>query len=118
MKKFGFPKEDRIRKNAEYRNIYQNGKKIVDRYFVIYYKKNQLDKVRFGLSVSKKNGNAVIRNRLKRICREVFRLNKHKYPKGYDFVWVARRSMINLNSNQLAERIEKVLTKNKLLVKQ
>ena len=115
MKKFGFPKTNRITKNKEYRAIYQAGNKVVDSCMVLYFRPNQLDRVRLGISVSKKVGGAVARNRLKRLFREVFRQNKHRYSPGYDLVCVARKSMLQLNFHQLCHRMDQVLTQAGLL---
>jgi ribonuclease P protein component len=115
MKRFGFPKSNRVTKNTEYRVIYQSGDKVVDSCLVVYFRPNQLNRVRLGISVSKKLGGAVVRNRLKRLFREVFRQNKHRYRPGYDLVWIARKPMLELNFDQLNKRLDKVLARAGLL---
>jgi len=84
-----------IKKNDEYKNIYKKGKKIVNKYFVFYYFKNNLDYDRIGFTVSKKVGKAVTRNKARRVLKEIFRLNFKETVKGYDFVIVARNIMKN-----------------------
>jgi ribonuclease P protein component len=57
---------------------------------VVYACENDLGYCRLGLSVSRKVGNAVRRNRLRRICREAFRLTKHELPGGLDLVLIPK----------------------------
>jgi ribonuclease P protein component len=115
MKKFGFPKSSRVTTKKEFQAIYQTGNKIVDHYLVVYFKPNQLGRVRLGISVSKKIGGAVVRNRIKRLFREVFRLNKHRYRPSYDLVCIARKPVRQLNFTQLCHRLDRVLVRAKLL---
>ncbi len=58
--------------------------------------KNSLDYSRLGISVGRKFGNAVKRNRAKRLVREFFRRNKHIIPKGYDFVFLPRKNLLEI----------------------
>ncbi len=111
----GFPKSSRVTAKKEYQSIYQTGNKVVYRCVVLYFKPNQSDRVRLGISVSKKIGNAVVRNQQKRLLREVFRLNRHRYRPGYDLVCVARKPILKLNFEQLTEQLEKALTRAGLI---
>jgi ribonuclease P protein component len=79
-----------ITKNDEFKNVYKKGKKIVNKYFIFYYFKNNLRYDRIGFTVSKKVGKAVTRNKVRRVLKEILRLNLMKTKKGYDFVIVAR----------------------------
>lgn len=85
-------KEDRIRKNSEFRNVYRKGKSISNNLLVLYTFKNFKNKDinRVGISVSKKVGKSVVRSRVKRLISESYRLNKESLKKGYDFVFIAR----------------------------
>lgn len=85
-------KEDRIRKNSEFRNVYRKGKSISNHLLVLYTFKNLKNKNinRIGISVSKKVGKSVIRSRVKRLISESYRLNKESLKRGYDFVVIAR----------------------------
>ena len=58
----------------------------------MYIRKNDLEKNRIGISVSKKVGNSIVRHRLTRLIRESYRLNEEAFEKGYDIVIVARVS--------------------------
>lgn len=83
-------KEHRIRKNEEFRNIYKNGKSFSNQLLVLYVYKNDRKINRVGIVVSKKVGNSVIRNRIKRLIKESYRLNNSKLIDGYDLIFIAR----------------------------
>ena len=79
-----------IKKNEEFRNVYQNGKSYANKYLVMYLYRNGKEESRLGISVSKKVGNSVVRHRLARLIRESCRLNREKFHSGWDVVIVAR----------------------------
>ena len=89
---FSFPKEYRIRKSKEYRRVYEEGKKIYSKYFIIHVLPNGLEHPRLGITVTRKVGKAVKRNRWKRLIREAFRLNKHRFP-PWDIVVTVKRGI-------------------------
>lgn len=90
----GFPKELRLRKPAEFRNVFQNGKKIVTHTLVFHALKTNLEDSRLGLAVSRKVGKAVRRNKVKRRIREVFRCVHRTLPGSYDLVVYPRRGVL------------------------
>jgi len=79
-----------IKKNYEFRRLYQKGKSAVSSRMVVYCRKNKSDKTRLGITVSTKIGKAVKRNFIRRRFREIFRLSRHNIADGYDVVIVAR----------------------------
>lgn len=79
-----------IKKNEEFRYVYQNGKSYANKYLVMYICKNGREESRLGISVSKKVGNSVVRHRLARLIRESCRLNREKFHSGWDIVIVVR----------------------------
>lgn len=79
-----------IKKNQDFRNVYESGKAKADRYLVMYVLKNGTDRNRIGISASKKTGNSVVRHSLTRLVREAFRLHAADIEKGYDLVVVVR----------------------------
>ncbi|WP_026883400.1 ribonuclease P protein component [Clostridium akagii] len=85
-------KEDKIRKNSEFRIVYRKGKSFSNKLLVLYVFKNFKNKDinRVGISVSKKVGKSVVRSRVKRLIIESYRLNKESFKKSYDFVFIAR----------------------------
>ena len=71
--------------------MYGKGKSTADRNLVLYALDNGTDTSRYGISVSKKTGNSVVRHRIKRRIREICRLNEDTFHKGKDFVIIARK---------------------------
>ena len=86
-----FPKTARLLKSEEYQRVYDTGKRKSGRFLQIFYCSNQLGHCRFGISVSKRFGNAVRRNLLKRRIREGVRRNKGLLA-GWDVVVHPRNS--------------------------
>lgn len=88
-------KRIRLRNNRDFNSIYRRGKTAKNRYFIIVFRKNQ--GTRIGFSVTKKYGKAVERNRIKRILREIVRLNQKEFDKGYDMIIIPKYNTKNLN---------------------
>lgn len=104
----------KIKKNGDFRKIYNSRKSVADRNMVLYILSNNKEICRFGFTVSKKVGNAVTRNRIRRLFGEACRLNKDKFPDGYDFILLARRGIVDLNFFQIEEGLLKLLKKLKI----
>ena len=81
-----------IKKNSNYLRVYRQGKSYANRYLVMYVLENGLQKNRYGITVSKKVGNSVVRHRVTRLIRESIRLNEKKFEVGYDIVIIARNT--------------------------
>ncbi|RLA94503.1 MAG: ribonuclease P protein component, partial [Deltaproteobacteria bacterium] len=82
-----------------------NGIHYTTKNFVIIIHQNNRDLRRLGISVSKKVGGAVKRNRVKRLVREFFRLNKDQLPESKDFLFVAKPGSIELNYSTLSQEM-------------
>jgi len=76
--------------NRDFKRIYVRGKSLANKYCVVYMTRNRAGVSRLGITVSKKLGNAVKRNRARRLLRESFRLLENEIKDGYDIVIVAR----------------------------
>lgn len=85
-----------IKNNEDFRKVYAGGNSRANRLLVMYILKNGTDTTRFGISVSKKVGNSIVRHRLTRLIRESIRLNTDKFVSGYDIVIVARAALKGL----------------------
>ena len=79
-----------IKENYVFRQLYRKGSSSVQPCFVVYCRKNKEGLSRLGVTVSTKLGKAVVRNRIRRRLREVYRLNKPKMKSGYDVILVGR----------------------------
>ena len=79
-----------LKKNMDFQNVYKNGKSYANKYLVMYVLKNELNKNRIGISVSKKVGNSVIRHRITRLIRESYRLQEEMFNSSLDIVVIAR----------------------------
>jgi ribonuclease P protein component len=102
-----------IKKNDEFKNVYTRGKKIVNKFFIFYYFKNNLGYDRVGFTVSKKIGKAVTRNSVKRVLKEIFRLNFNETKKGYDIIIVARNLLKNSKYKKVDNEFKNVYKKFK-----
>lgn len=72
----GFRPGDRLRQRREFLRVYQEGRRVGGRYFGLFYLRGAGDRHRLGLTVPRQVGGAVVRNRVKRRLREIFRLNR------------------------------------------
>jgi ribonuclease P protein component len=82
---------DSLKNNRDFVNVYTSGKSYANKFLVIYTLKNNSDRNRLGISVSKKVGNSVIRHRLKRLIKESYRLHEKMFNSGLDIVVIARK---------------------------
>ena len=85
-------RSESLKKNQDFKVVYQNGTSYANRLLVMYVLKNQHMKNRLGISVSKKVGNSVVRHRITRLIRESYRLNEEKFDRNLDIVVIARNS--------------------------
>jgi len=79
-----------LKKNHEFKRLYNKGKSAATQCVVVYCRRNGKAENRLGVTVSTKLGGAVVRNRIRRRLKEIYRLNEEKLSTGYDIVIVAR----------------------------
>ena len=96
-----------IRKNEEISSIVKSSNKIISKYYVIYYKKNDKNYNRFCISVSKKIGKAHIRNYYKRIIKDILMKNNFNY--SIDYVIILRKNILNVDTNEAEEMLQALI---------
>lgn len=101
--------------NKEFRHLYGRGKCLVLPQIVIYYKRNNLPYCRVGISVSKKLGGAVQRNRAKRVMLAAFRQILPQLPHGYDFVFAGRVKTTKVKSTAVYGAMQNALRREGVL---
>lgn len=104
-----------LKKNREFRRAYAKGKSYVSPILVTYVIKNKKSLLRYGITASKKTGNAVKRNRSRRIIRESFRKILPEVKEGYDIIFVARGQTSLSNTDAIFQNMEKHLKKASIL---
>lgn len=107
-------KKHKLRKNFEFRAVYNRGKSFSNKYLVLYVFKNYKnapDNYRVGVSVSKKVGKSVIRSRVKRLILESFRLNNEGLKNGCDLVFIARTVSNGKSYKEIEWAVKNLLNK-------
>ena len=85
-KQLAFPKSSRLTSNRQFKAVLDGGRRAGDGLLTLYAAPNDSGRPRLGISVGKSSGNAVVRNRLKRLVREAFRRNQHGIPQSFDYL--------------------------------
>ncbi|MBE0536910.1 MAG: ribonuclease P protein component [Phycisphaerae bacterium] len=88
MLRYLFKKNQRLVKEADFKGVLAHKCCVYNDFIRLYARPNELGHARLGLSIGRKYGNAVVRNRVKRLAREAFRLSQHDLPSGYDYLLI------------------------------
>lgn len=108
----------RIKKNKEFQDIFKKGKSVANRQFVVYaIKRTNLENFRFGLSVSKKIGNSVKRNQIKRYLRQSLLEISNQINKDVEFIIIARKPAATMRFTEIKSSLIHVLRLAKVLEK-
>ncbi len=94
-------------------NLNRSGTRYHTRHFIVVTKRNESGITRLGITAGKRVGNAVRRNRIKRLIREFFRLNKADFPKGYDIVIIAKKDASYFDLRRIEEELGPIVFKTK-----
>jgi ribonuclease P protein component len=82
----GFPREARLVRRGAFDAVYRAGKRLSSSHFTVFVRSNELALSRFGFSIKKALGGAVVRNRIRRRVREIVRCHRQEIPAGWDIV--------------------------------
>ena len=106
-----FRSADRLKKRYEFRQVQLSGRRIHTPRFLLFVRPNALPNTRVGITVTKKVGNAVQRNRIKRVVREVFRRNRQLFPASHDIVFIAKREAKGITYEALLAELHRAAPK-------
>jgi ribonuclease P protein component len=118
MERYAVQKELRLKKREDFSRIYRTGKSVANFQFVLYYKEQLLrPHFRLGISTSKKVGNAVVRNRLRRTIKEIWRLHADEILPNYDYIIIVRKAAVDMDYQQMEKSMLHVIKKGSFLIK-
>lgn len=106
----------RLRSNRQFQDVRRKGKSTGNHLLVLCYLPNNLDHSRFGISVSKRIGNAVIRNLVKRRLREALRIRIDTIQPGWDLVFIARNPIRHADYHQIDDACARLIRRAQLFV--
>lgn len=106
---------DSLKKNFQFRYVYNRGKSLANRYLVMYVIKSGKNRNRLGISVSKKVGKSVVRSRVTRLIRESYRLMEPEIKCGLDIVVIARVNAKNASYWEIDRALQNLMKKHDLL---
>ncbi|WP_202081570.1 ribonuclease P protein component [Caldalkalibacillus salinus] len=110
-------KDLRLRKNEEFQKVFKKGSSVANRQLVLYVCPNkETDRFRLGVSISKRVGHAVVRNRLKRQLKEAVKSQEHLISNGYDMIIIVRKPALHLDFSGLQNSFKHVLKKTDAFV--
>lgn len=107
----------KLKKNWQFKKVYNEGKYSADKFVVAYYNKNGTASNVIGFSVSKKVGNSVTRNKTKRRMKEAYRALSPEIKKGFDIVFTARAAAADVSYSEILNSMIRSLERAKLLGK-
>lgn len=100
-----------VKKNTDFNDIINTGRCIRNKYYSIYYKDSEDDFPKFGLAVSKKCGNAVDRNKIKRQLRNIIDGNKKLFSIKMNYIIMVRKEILNVSYLQMEEQLINLIKK-------
>lgn len=110
-------KRDILRRKEDFDLIYKKGRSVGERYIVLFYMKNGLSYNRIAFLASKKVGNSVVRNRARRLMKESYRQIFERLAVGYDIIFIARKTIVNLKCADVKKSIEAATRRSGILKK-
>ena len=108
MKHYQLPKAALVRKGWEYDAVYRQGRRLYGSNFTLIYRANGTKQNRLGISIHRKVKGAVKRNRIKRVIRECFRLNRQAFPPEADIVFAVRPGFALDSPEMIRQAVESI----------
>lgn len=108
-------KKLRLKSISEFKYVYKKGSSASTKCFVFLFAKSKYETTKIGFVVSKKNGGAVTRNRIKRKMRAAFEPLVSIIPKHYNFIFIARNEILSCSVEKISEMMKNTLLKNNLI---
>lgn len=104
-----FPREARLVRRGEFDAVYRAGKRFSSPHFIVFVRRNELALNRFGFSIKKALGGAVVRNRIRRRVREIVRCHRQEIPTGWDIVIHPKNSVARAEFAVLTQDLLRML---------
>ena len=111
---YELPKENIIRNKFEFNKVYSKGHSYVNHLMVIHVINSDNIKGKIGFAVGKKIGNAVVRNRIKRLMREAYRITQHDIQSNAAIIMIARKSLIEAKTDDVIKAFKNLCKKAKI----
>lgn len=108
----------RLRSNIEFKRVYSGGKNYWNRNLILYVKKNSVGNSRVGYSITKKIGNSVVRNKIRRRMKEIYRLNFNSIKSNYDLIFIPKKNVVNISYKELESAMLHILKLAGILISQ
>ncbi len=109
--RFSFKKEDRIIKRSEFHELTSAGRKLENEFLIAFIEPGRLNRSRLGITVTRKVGKAAQRNRVKRLIREYFRLNRQHFNQNWDINIIAKKKAVDLSSEKVVSCLQDLFEK-------
>lgn len=104
----------RLRNNMEFKKVYNGGKNYWNRNLILYVRKNNMISSRVGYSITKKIGNSVVRNKVRRRMKEIYRLNFNNIKEGYDLIFIPKKNIVDISYKELESAMLHIMKLSKV----
>ena len=112
---YELPKSSIISNKFEFNRVYNKGRSYVNHMMIIHVINSDSVKGKVGFAVGKKIGNAVVRNRIKRLMREAYRISQHEINQNISMILIARKPLADVKSNEVQKAFINLCKKAKIL---
>ena len=110
-------RSSRLRNRLDFAKVFQSGKFLSNRMFAVHLNPQKGDSALVGFTAGKRLGKAYVRNRCKRRMKECYRILQYDIPDGYDYIFVARQSVIVANWDHLLSAFRDLVRRVQMVVK-